>query len=301
MVHLAAGTTRRRARGSGRRRAPRRGHARRTSSRVARDRDPLAALASSVLGVGLDGRRHVRRQRPGRRRPDHERLAGLVEQREADEQRGIGPLLVDAALRQLVLRERRAATRAPLRRAVAEVEPATFVDELEESPDVLDVRVAEREVVTSPVHPLAETDRPVGQRAGGPRDHIPATPRELGEPVLLDLALRVEAELALDPDLDPEPLAVEPVLVALLVAAERLVALEDVLQRPAPGGMDPEHHPVRRRGAVHEAEPRPVRVLLPKRVERPLVLPALEDRELEGVVVGLVRERCEDLRHAESV
>ena len=224
-----------------------------------------------------------------------------LEQREADVERRIAPLLVDAALRQLVLRERRAAARAPLGRAVAEVEPAALVDELEEPPDVLDVRIAEREVVTSPVHPLTEADRPVGQRSRGPRDHISTSPRELGEPVLLDLALRVEAELALDPDLDPEPLAVEPVLVALVVAAERLVALKDVLQRPPPCGMDPEHHPVRRRGAVHEAEPRPVRVLLPKRVERPLVLPALEDRELEGVVVGLVRERCKDLRHAESV
>ena len=42
--------------------------------------------------------------------------------------------------------------------------------------------------------------------------------RELGEAVLLDLALRVQPELALDPDLDPEPLAVEAVLVALVEA-----------------------------------------------------------------------------------
>ena len=81
---------------------------------------------------------------------------------------GIAPLLVDAALRQLVLRDRRAAARAPLRRAVTEVEPAALVHELEEPPDVLDVRVAEREVVTSPVHPLTEADRPVGQRSRRP-------------------------------------------------------------------------------------------------------------------------------------
>jgi hypothetical protein len=31
------------------------------------------------------------------------------------------------------------------------------------------------------------------------------------------------------------------------------------------------------------------------------VLPGLQQLELECVVVGLVRKRCEDLRHVESV
>ena len=65
-------------------------------------------------------------------------------------------------------------------------------------------------------------------------DDLAAAARELGEAVLLDLTLRVEAERALDADLDPEPLAVEAVLVALVEAAQRLVALEDVLQRATP-------------------------------------------------------------------
>ncbi len=86
--------------------------------RVPRDGYPLAVLSSSVLGIGLDCRRDVRRQRPGRGRPDHDRLAGLVEQREAHEQRRVRPILVDAALGQLVLGERRAAARAPFRRTV---------------------------------------------------------------------------------------------------------------------------------------------------------------------------------------
>jgi hypothetical protein len=44
----------------------------------------------------------------------------------------------------------------------------------------------------------------------------------------------------------------------------------------------------------------PVRVLLAERRERALTLPDVEDLELETVMVGLVRKRCEDLRHRES-
>jgi hypothetical protein len=54
------------------------------------------------------------------------------------------------------------------------------------------------------------------------RDPLFAALRELGEPVLLDFALRVEPELLLDLDLDPEALAVEAVLVALVEAAQAL-------------------------------------------------------------------------------
>src|SRR5215471_1042727 len=120
---------------------------------------------------------------------------------------------------------------------MSHVEPATLVDELQEPPDVLDVRVAEGEVVVPPVHPLAEADRAARQLLGGADDNLAAPCGELLEPVLLDLALRVEAELPLDADLDPETLAVEPVLVALVEPTKRLVPLEDVLQRPAPRGV----------------------------------------------------------------
>ena len=161
----------------------------------------------------------------------------------------------------------------------------------EEPPDVLDVRVAEREVVVPPVHPLAEADGTLRQRARGTRHDLAAAPGELGEPVLLDLALRVEAELPLDADLDPEPLAVEAVLVALVEPVERLVPLEDVLQRAPPGGVDSEHHPVRCHRPVDEAEARPAAVLLAKLTEGVLGLPEIENLALERVVIRLVRER----------
>src|SRR5437868_5663649 len=194
----------------------------------------------------------VGRQRPRCRRPDDDRLPVMVEQRKADEQRRVGLLLVDARLRELVLREGGAAARTPFRRAMADVEPAALVDDLEEAPDVLDVRVAEGEVVLAPVHPLAEPLRAARQLRRRAHHHVAAAPRELLEPELLDLALRVEPERALDADLDPEALAVEAVLVALVEAAERLVALEDVLERPPPRGVNAERHSVRRDGPVDE-------------------------------------------------
>ena len=267
---------------------------------VARGRNPLAVLAPPVLGVGLDRRRDVRGQRPRRRRPDDERLALPVEEREPDVERRVAAILVDAALRQLVLRDGRAATRAPLRGAMALVEHPALPHALEEAPDVLDVRVGEREVVVPPVHPLAEPLRPARELRRRPDDLLAAAPCELGEAVVLDVPLRVEPELALDAHLDPQALAVEPVLIALVEAAERLVALEDVLQRAPPRGVHRERL-VGGDGAVDEAEGRAATVLLAQLLERPLALPALEDRELERVVIGLVREGCEDLRHAVSV
>ena len=58
---------------------------------------------------------------------------------------------------------------------------------------------------------------------------VAAGAREAVEPVGLDLVLRVEPERLLDLDLDPETLAVEAVLVALILAERRVVALEQVL------------------------------------------------------------------------
>ena len=118
-------------------------------------------------------------------------------------------------------------------------------------------------------------------------DPLAAAIGELRQAVLLDLALRVEAERALHLHLHPQALAVEPVLVALVEAALRLVALEDVLQRPAPGVMNA-HRVVRRDRPVDEAEARAAAVLLPEALERRLRLPAREHLALEG---WMVRDR----------
>src|SRR5262249_62113495 len=98
--------------------------------------------------------------------------------------------------------------------------------------------------------------------------------------------------------LDPEALAVEAVLVALVEAPERLVALEDVLQRPAPGRMDAEGL-VRRHRAVDERERRAALVLCPQLLEDPGVLPPDEDLLLEGGVIRHRRQRLEDWSSAQ--
>src|SRR6185312_4952139 len=127
-------------------------------------------------------------------------------EREAHEERRVLQLDVVLLARLLVLRQRRPAARAPLRRAVALVQPAAVVDFFQERPDVLDVRVAEGVVVVVPVHPLPKADELLRLHLAEVSDAVAAAARELREPVLLDLALRPEPELLLDLDLHPQAL-----------------------------------------------------------------------------------------------
>src|SRR5579859_4265864 len=175
---------------------------------------------------------------------------------------------------------------------MAEVEPAPLVDELQEAPDVLDVRVREGRVVVAPVHPLAEADRAACQLADVVLDDGDALAGELRQAVLLDLGLGVQPERLLDADLDPQALAVEAVLEPLIEAAHRLVALEDVLERPPPRRV---HAQLLVRGdrAVDEAPSRPAPDLVAQLPERALALPELEDLQLEGGMVRLVGEGLE--------
>jgi hypothetical protein len=85
-----------------------------------------------------------------------------------------------------------------------------------------------------------------------------------------------------------EALRVEAVLVAELVTVERLVPLENVLQRSAKAVMDA-GRPVRRDRAVHEGEGRTATVLLAQLRERLLLLPLREHLALECGMIGFVR------------
>ena len=102
-------------------------------------------------------------------------------------------------------------------------------------------------------------------------------------------------ELALDAYLDPEALAVVAVLVALIEALQRLVALEDVLERAAPHVVHT-HALVGRDRAVDEAENRAAFVLRTELLEDAVALPPLEDLALERRVVGNARQLLEHRR-----
>src|SRR5439155_18255839 len=126
--------------------------------------------------------------------------------------RGVGHLAV--AVDHLVLRQRRAAPRAPRHRAMALIEPAALLADLQDVPDVRDVVVVVRVIGVVPVHPLTEPDGLLRDRRRRTIDARAAGVRETVDAVFLDLTLAVEVELALDLDLDPQPLTVEAVLVA---------------------------------------------------------------------------------------
>ena len=143
-----------------------------------------------------------------------------------------------------------------------------------------------------PVHPVAEPDALLGL-AGGEREHaLLAQAHELGDAVRLDVALAREAEVALDVDLDPQALAVEAVLVALVLAQHRVEPLVQVLVRAAPGVVDA-HRVVGRDRPVEEAPARAPGVLRPEPRERPPLGPQPEQVVLLGDEVGAACYRCE--------
>src|SRR3989304_1454999 len=112
--------------------------------------------------------------------------------------------------------------------------------------------MAARLVGIVPVHPVAEPDALLGLAGRVGEDALLAERDERADAVGLDVALRRESEVALDVHLDPQALAVEPVLPALVVAEHREEPAVDVLVGPAPGMMDT-HRVVRRDRAVEEA------------------------------------------------
>ena len=101
------------------------------------------------------------------------------------------------------------------------------------------------------MHPIAQADGLLGLDAGVLVDPLLAALDKLGNTVGLNIALALEAKLALDFHLDPKALAVEAVLVTLVEAAHRPVALVGVFVGPSPGVMDA-HGVVGGDGAIHE-------------------------------------------------
>ncbi len=86
-----------------------------------------------------------------------------------------------------------------------------------------------------PIHPHAQADGLLGLDGGVVEYPLLAEDHERGDAVVLDVLLGLETQVALHVDLDPQTLAVEAVLPALVVALHGLEALVQVLVGTPPG------------------------------------------------------------------
>ena len=181
----------------------------------------------------MDGRRHVGGQRPGGGGPDQQPGVGAT----VDGQPHVDGVVLDllVGIDELVLREGGAAAGAPGHGPLGRRDPAALVAALQEVPDVFDVGVGMGVVGVVPVHPLTEANGLAGLDAGEGFDAGAAGVGEGFQAKGFDVALGVEAQVFFDFNLQPEALAVEAVLVALVVAAHGPVTLVDVLVGAAPG------------------------------------------------------------------
>ena len=220
----------------------------------------LATISSSspcwtthIRQFRMDRRGHVGDQGPGRRGPDDERaILGSIDERETDVDRKMGPILV-ALGDDLVLGDTGAAAWAPGHDIVPLVDPAALMAGLQEMPDRVVVFVRHRVVGVVPVHPVAEPDRLVGDPFRVFPDSFLAAIDKLGDAIRFDIAFALETEFLFDFDLDPEALAVKPVLEALLLAEHGVIALEEILVGSAPGVVDT-HRVVGGDGTIDERE-----------------------------------------------
>ena len=175
----------------------------------------LVALFDLDVGhVGFDGCGYVRAERPRGRRPDEQGVTGLIDDRKGHKDGRVANLAV--AFVHFHLREARAAPRAPRHDVFAAIDQLSFVTLLEKRPDAVVVLVRHRVIGMFPVHPIAETlgllRLEVGELAGSCFAFLD----ELVDAKGFDLLFVFKAVLFFDLDLDPEPLAVETVLISKL-------------------------------------------------------------------------------------
>ena len=143
-----------------------------------------------------------------------------------------------------------------------------------------------------PVHPHAQADGLLGLLRGVGQHALLAQAHEGVDAVALDVPLAGVAQLPLDVDLDPQALAVEAVLPALVLAEHRVEALVEVLVGPPPGVVDG-HRVVGGDGPVEERPRLVARVLRPQAQERRTLPPQVQDAVLLGREVGLGGKRTE--------
>ena len=273
----------------------------RVTGGVFRQDEDLVTLAHAHVGeIGMDSGGDVRRERPRCRRPDEKRLALSPFDRKAHVDAQVSDFLV--SLTDLHLGEPGRAAGTPGHDVVSVIDPAILVTDLQEMPDRVVIFVRQGVVGVVPVHEISEAlgllglDRRVGE------DTLFALLDEPVDAVGLDVTLGREPQFPFHLDFDPQPLAVEAVLVALPVPEHRVETLVEVLVG-APPGMVYAHRIVGRDRAVHEGV-----ALLAVRVPRDVLLhdavvvPPAEDRTLEcGEVDVPGRYRFEHLVHLRAI
>src|SRR4051812_18074387 len=102
-----------------------------------------------------------------------------------------------------------AASRAPRHRVPPVVDIALLMAALQELPDSVVVLVRHREIGVVPIHPVAEPSGLTGLDGRVLQNPLLAFLDERIDAISLDIPLRLEPQLLLDLDLDPQPLAVE--------------------------------------------------------------------------------------------
>src|SRR5262249_50683332 len=230
---------------------------------------------------------------PGSRRPREHVGPRLFDERELDRDRGLGHVLVTLA--HFMARERRSAAWAVRNDLVPLIEEVGVPEALEEPPDRLHVVVRKREVGMVHIEPERDPLRVLPPLAFVPEDALPAARVERGDAVLLDLRLSADLELALDLDLDGEPMGVPAALARDVEPAHGPVAADDVLDRPGDHVMNA-GETVRGRWSLVEDVRRRSFAPLQALFERADLLPKLENPLLGLGKIELGRDREEAIR-----
>ena len=132
-----------------------------------------------------------------------------------------------------------------------------------------------------PVHPIAESLRLFGLSSREPEHSSLALVNEVVDAEFMDGGLCPEPKLLFHFDFDPQPLAVETVLVSLIVTRHREESLIGVLVRSAPRVVNP-HWVIRGDWTVEKAPSLAACVLLAKLTEDLPDLPKLQNGMFAG-------------------
>ena len=185
-----------------------------------------------IIETRADGDRHVGEEGPGGRRPDEE-IGILANDLQFYEDGWIRNILV--ALRDLVARKGRAASRAVGHDLVALVQHVLVPELLQDPPYRFYVLVMKGDVRIVEVEPETESPRELVPLVQIGEDARLAFLVEGLDPVFLYLILSVEAQLVLHLDLDGQPVRVPARLPHDTVTPHRLVPADEILDRAGHG------------------------------------------------------------------